>query len=415
VALASSAFHAKAMHDARALGIPDARIAVFTHPLGGLSDPQLIERAGKLFESVRQQLDRIPAPTTAPVAKSAERLAAPNEPIDLQSWFFGRRLSDGLPIIAPTPDAVARMVEGSKRRGQELVGVVPPRGGIATIEQIAVNAVMAGCRPQHMPVLIAAVGAMLEPRFNLASVQATTHPVAPLLIVHGPIAKELGMNAGAGTFGPSSMTNAVIGRAIRLVLWNIGGAFPGTVDRSTQGSPSKYGFCIAENLEASPWGSFITDRGLPGGANAVTVFAGEAPHNINDHEHGDAQGILRVAADTFRTLGNNTWFIAWHGEKELMLVLGPEHAASIAASGWSRRQVSEYLHQATSRRRDELAHGGMYGMRDWPPQFNGTAPDALIPMVPNADDILVLVAGGEGKHSAALPSFGATVSVTREI
>jgi hypothetical protein len=187
------------------------------------------------------------------------------------------------------------------------------------------------------------------------------------------------------------------------------------VDRSTQGSPSKYSFCIAENLDASPWGSFITDRGLSGGANAVTVFAGEAPHNVNDHEHGDAEGILRVVADTFRTLGNNTWFISWHGEKELMLVLGPEHAASIAASGWSRRRVSEYLHRATSRRRDELAHGGMYGMRDWPPQLNSLAPDALIPMVPHAEDILVLVAGGEGKHSAALPSFGATVSVTREI
>jgi hypothetical protein len=415
VALASSAFHAKALHDARALGIPGARIAVFTHPLGGLSDQQLTERADKLHQSVRQQLDRIPAPTVTPLAKSAGRLAAPSDPTELQSWFFERQLSDGLPIIAPTPDAVARMVEGSKRRGQELAGVVPPRGGVATIEQIAVNAVMAGCRPRHMPVLIAAVQAMLEPRFNLASVQATTHPVAPLLVVHGPIAKELGMNAGAGTFGPSSMTNAVIGRAIRLILWNIGGAFPGTVDRSTQGSPSKYSFCIAENLEASPWGPFITDRGLPGRANAVTVFAGEAPHNVNDHEHGDAEGILRVAADTFRALGNNTWFIAWHGEKELMLVLGPEHAASIAASGWSRRRVSEYLHRATSRRRDELAHGGMYGMRDWPPQLNNTAPDAMIPMVPNAEDILVLVAGGEGKHSAALPSFGATVSVTREI
>jgi hypothetical protein len=116
-----------------------------------------------------------------------------------------------------------------------------------------------------------------------------------------------------------------------------------------------------------------------------------------------------------RTLGINTWFIAWHGQKELMLVLGPEHAASIAASGWSRRQVREYLYRAISRRRDELAAGGMYGMRDWPPALNAMAADALIPAVPNIDDILVLVAGGAGKHSVALPSFGATVSVTRRI
>jgi hypothetical protein len=390
-------------------------MAVFTHPLGGLSDQQIVDRAGQLYVSLRAELARVPAPPAAPPTTGADRISAPADPVDLQAWFFERGLSDGFPVIAPTCAAVAQMVDGSGRHGRDLVGIMPPRGGVATVEQIAVNAVMAGCRAQHMPVLLTAVAAMLEPRFNLASLQATTHPVAPLLIVHGPIAKELKMNSGAGAFGPSSMANAVIGRAIRLILWNIGGAVPGTVDRSTQGSPSKYSFCIAENTEASPWGSFITERGLPNDANAVTVFGGEPPHNVNDHEHGDAEGILRVAADVLRTLGGNTWFIAWHGQKELMLILGPEHAASIASSGWSRRQVSEYLHRATRRRRDELALGGMYGMRDWPPELNGMAPDALIPAVPTANDILILVAGGDGKHSAALPSFGATVSVTRRI
>jgi hypothetical protein len=415
VVLASSAFYPKARHDGRALGLPDARIAEFTHPLGGLSDQQIVDRAGKLYEKLRAELAKVPAPAAASESMSAQRILAPGDPAAMQAWFFERRSSDGFPVIAPTPESVVKMVEGSGRRGQDLVGVVPPRGGIATIEQIAVNAVMAGCRPQHMPVVVTAVEAMLQPRFNLASLQATTHPVAPLLVVHGPIAMELNMNAGAGTFGPGSMANAVIGRAIRLILWNIGGAVAGTVDRSTQGAPSKYSFCIAENVEASPWGSFVTDRGLADGANAVTVFGGEPPHNVNDHEHGEAEGILRVAADVLRTLGSNTWFIAWHGQKELMLILGPEHAASIAASGWSRRKVREYLYHAVSRRRDELASGGMYGMRDWPPELNAMAPEALIPAVPSADDILILVAGGAGKHSAVLPSFGATVSVTRQI
>jgi hypothetical protein len=415
VVLASSAFYPKALHDVRALGLPDARIAEFTHPLGGLTDKQIVDRVGKLYEKLCAQLAKVPSPAVAAAATSAQHLLAPADPAELQAFFFGRQASDGFPVIAPTPEAVARMVEGAARRSEDFVGVVPPRRGIATIEQIAVNAVMAGCRPQHMPVLVTALEAMLEPRFNLASVQATTHPVAPLLIVHGPIAQQLEMNAAAGAFGPSSMANAVIGRAIRLMLWNIGGALPGAVDRSTQGAPSKYSFCIAENAEASPWGSFITERGLAEGANAVTVFGAEPPHNVNDHEHGDAEGILRVAADVLRTLGSNTWFIAWHGRKELMLILGPEHAASIAGSGWSRRQVREYLYHATSRRRDELALGGMYGMRDWPPELNTMAADALVPAVPTADDMLVLVAGGAGKHSAALPSFGASVSVTRRI
>ncbi len=388
---------------------------MFTHPLGGLSDDKVIERAAQLYVSLRTELARVPAAPPPPPPPRAERLLAPIDPAELQAWFFDRGLSDGFPIIAPAPEAVANMVEGAGRSGQDVLGKVPPRGGIATVEQVAVNAVMAGCRPEHMPVLVTAVEAMLEPRFNLASVQATTHSVAPLLIVHGPIAAQLKMNSGAGAFGPSSMANAVIGRAVRLILLTIGGGIPGTVDRSTQGAPSKYSFCIAENIEASPWGSFITDRGLPEGANAVTVYGCEPPHNVNDHEHADAEGILRIAADAMRTLAGNTWFIAWHGQKESMLVLGPEHAATIAASGWSRRELSEYLFRATARRRDELVMGGMYGMRDWPPELNAMASDALIPMVPRASDILVLVAGGHGKHSAVLPSFGATVSVTRRI
>jgi hypothetical protein len=413
--LTSTAFYPKALHDARALALPDARIAVFKHPLGGLNDTQVAERVAGMHDSLLTALAKSPMPAAAAAPPPATRVDAPADPTALQGWFFERGWSDGLPLIAPTAEAVARMVAGSGRTAGEVIGAVPPRDGVATVEQIAVNAVMAGCRAEHMPVLVTAVEAMLEPCFNLHSIQATTHPVAPLLIVHGPIAQQIGMNAGAGTFGPSSLANATIGRAIRLILWNLGGAHAGKADRSTQGSPAKYGFCIAENAAASPWGSFVTERGLPEGANAVTVFGGEPPHNINDHEHGDAEGILRIAADTLRTLGINNWFLAWHGRKELMLVLSPEHAASVASSGWSRRQVREYLYATIARRRDELAHGGMYGMRDWTPALNDLAMDARVPVAPSADDILVLVAGGDGKHSAALPSFGATVSVTRAI
>lgn len=391
-------------------------MAVFPHPLGGKTDAQVQDLALQAHSKVIAELSR---PVTDAIVLNpgqAERLAAPGDPAELQAWCFERGWSDGFPIIAPTESAVAKLVAGSGRLPGDLVGVVPPRGGLATVEQIAVNAVMAGCRPAHMPVILAGLRAMLEAQFNLASIQATTHPVAPLLVVHGPIAKSLQMNAGAGVFGPGALSNAVIGRAMRLILLNIGGGMPGKADRSTQGSPSKYSFCIAENIEASPWGSFISERGFADGQNAVTVFGCEAPHNVNDHEHGDAQGILRVAADVLRTLGMNTWFLGWKGKKELMLILGPEHAASIAASGWSRRDVRKFLYGAISRRRDELAQGGMFGMRDWGPELEQmAAPDALIPAVPTPEDILVLVAGGEGKHSAALPSFGATVSVTKAI
>ncbi len=415
VVLTSSAFYAKALYDGRSLGLPEPRIAVFKHPLGGLTDAQVIERADAMYASLREALARPPAPLAKPPSAIALRVTVPSDAFELQGWYAEKRWSDGLPVIAPTSEAVARMVAGAHRAGNDVVGIVPPRGGVATVEQVAVNAVMAGCRPQHMPVILTALEAMLEPQFNLAAIQATTHPVAPLVVVHGPIAKDLGMNSGAGTFGPNSLANATIGRAIRLILLNIGGALPGDVDRSTQGAPSKYGFCIAENIEASPWGSFITDRGFAPDANAVTVYGSEPPHNVNDHEHGDPEGVLRVAADTLKGLGHNTWFLAWRGQKELMLILCPEHASSVASTGWSRRQVQEFLFTAISRRREELVPGGMYGMRDWPDELNQRPMDALIPPVPSAKDILVLVAGGTGKHSAALPSFGPTVSVTRQI
>ena len=413
--ITSSAFYAKALYDGRTLGVPEPRIAVFKHPLGGLTEAQVAERAESMYPSLREALARTPPAPPKPPTAIAQRVTAPADPAELQTWYAERRWSEGFPILAPTPEAVAKMVAGAGRPGTDFVGVVPPRGGVATVEQIAVNAVMAGCRPQHMPVLITAIEAMLEPQFNLAALQATTHPVAPLLVVHGPIAAQLGINSGAGAFGPSSMANAVIGRAIRLILWNIGGALPGDVDRSTQGAPSKFSFCVAENVAESPWGSFITDRGFAADANAVTVYGGEPPHNINDHEHGDPESLLLLAGDVFKELGHNTWFLAWQGRKELLLVLGPEHAASIASTGWSRQKVQEFLFAAMSRKRSELVIGGMYGMRDWPAALNDLPMDALIAPVPAPKDILVMVVGGTGKHSAALPSFGPTVSVTRLI
>lgn len=416
IALASSAFVGKATIDAKMLGVPDARVAVFKHPLGGVRKDELVSRVDDLYQSLLQVLTKKSAATMVQDGLIyAQGIRVPADPIAMQTWYWERQLSDGLPILAPTREAVALMVAGSGCKSNESVGAIPPRGGIATVEQIAVNAVMAGCRPEHMPVLIAAVGAMLEPRFNLRSIQATTHPVAPLLVVHGPITREIGMNAGAGVFGPGSLANAVIGRALRLILWNIGGAITGTTDRATLGAPSKYSFCIAENVEATPWGASIVERGLSANASAVTVFGVDPPHNVNDHEHTNPQGILNVVADELRGLGQNTWFISWHGQKEILVVLCPEHAATVASTGWSRQQVRRYLYDATQRKRDELVAGGMYNMRDWPEEWNCRAMSETIPLVPNPDDIHIIVAGGAGKHSAVLPSFGGTMSVTREI
>ena len=254
----------------------------------------------------------------------------------VNSLFLERGWSDGLPIIPPTPEAVERMLAAVKREPDEIVATIPPSWGEATVEKIAINAVMAGCLPEYMPLIITAVAAMCEPQINLKSLQPTTHPVAPLLIINGPIVKKLNINSKSGAFGPGWRSNATIGRAIRLMLMNIGGAYPGKTDMSTQGQPSKYIFCIAENEEDSPWEPLHVERGFAAGTSTVSVVGVENPHNINDHDALTAEEVLSTVAGTMATLGNNHVRGLIAGFGDAVVALGPEHAATIAKSGFSK-------------------------------------------------------------------------------
>src|SRR4029453_11298925 len=182
---------------------------------------------------------------------------------DVDAHYQERGWTDGLPIVPPTERRVHEFLKQTPRDPREIVGVLPPRQGEATIEKIAVNAVMAGCRPEYFPVVVAAIEALADPLFNLDSVQATTHPVAPLVVVNGPIARELGINGGYNAYGQGFHANLTIGRAIRLLLMNVGGGLPGTGDRATQGSPAKIAYCVAENEEASPWEPLHVEHGFP--------------------------------------------------------------------------------------------------------------------------------------------------------
>src|SRR5439155_7285050 len=269
------------------------------------------------------------------------------------------------------------------------LGAMPPLWRQATLEKLAVNAVMAGCEPAYFPVVVAAVEAMLEPAFNLYGVQATTHPVAPLLIVHGPAATRVGMHAGAGVFGPGNRANATLGRAVRLCLWNIGGARPGTGDMATQGSPAKYTYAIAEREDASPWGPLHAALGFEPTESVVTAFGGEAPHNVNDHVSRQAPNLLAVIADTAATLGSNVgWYLS---QSQLLVVLGPEHAATIAADGFSRADVQRFVFEHARLPLGRLRLGGMWGMHDWPLWMQKASDDsAMLPQVPSPDDVFVI-------------------------
>ena len=319
--------------------------------------------------------------------------------------FVTREWCDGLPIVPPTADRV-RVMLGDAEPGRAL-GAMPPLWRTATLEAIAVNAVMAGCRPEYFPVIVAAVDAMLDPDFNLYGVQATTHPVAPLVIVNGAYGRRIGLHAGSGCFGPGFRANATIGRALRLILMNVGGAWPGRHDMATQGSPAKFSYCIAENEEASPWGP-LKD------GDAVTVYGGEGPHNVNDHASTTASGILSTVSHTAATLGSN---VGWYfSQSQLLVVLGPEHARTIAGDGLTRADVQRFVYEHARLPLATLKLGGMWGMHDWPAWMMALRDDEVRPpQVPSPDDVLVVVAGGPGKHSSVVPNTCFSRAVSRPI
>ncbi len=323
----------------------------------------------------------------------------------VQRLYLERGWSDGLPVAPPTPQRVEAMLAATNLDSDHVVAEIPPIWGAATVEKLAINAVMAGCLPEYLPVLIAAVEAIADPVFNLYAIQATTHPCAPLLIINGPIREALGMNYSSGSFGPGWRANATIGRAMRLVLLNVGGGYPGVGDMSTQGAPSKFSYCVAENEEENPWEPLHVERGFRPDQSAVTVMAGEPPHNINDHSGSTAEDILTIISGAISITGANN---AYTGG-ETLLALGPEHAATIAGDGFDKREIREWLHRNARIPLERYTHETMME------RFQ-KIPDGPVPMVVDPDLLMIIVLGGPGKHSSWVPTFGgSTHSATREI
>jgi hypothetical protein len=336
----------------------------------------------------------------------SERIRISEDIMSISTLFCEKGWSDGLPIIPPTEERVLRLLQGTKRKPHEIVGMIPPRWAEATVEKIAINSVMAGCLPEHMPVIIAAVEAMLEEKLNLYGVQATTHPCGLLLIINGPIRKRLGVNCGYGAFGPGTLSNAVIGRAIRFILINIGGAIPGKIDKATHGQPGKYTYVIGENEEESPWESLSAESGFSSEQSTVTLVAAEGPHNVNDHSSISAAGILTTVAGTLACQGNNN-VIAQVGES--IVVLGPEHAKTIASDGFTKKDTKKFIFQKAKLPKKA------FSKEQQDQRFSQFSDDAMIPIVRKPEDIIVIVAGGAGKHSMVIPTFGNTYAVTKVI
>jgi hypothetical protein len=302
--------------------------------------------------------------------------------------------TDGLPIVPATEDLVRAFLEAVTLPPEAVVARMATRGRSCTVEKAAINAVMAGCRPEYFPVVLTALEAMTEEPFNFYGSSASTGGAAQMVAVNGPIRRRIGMNGGGNLYGPGNRANATIGRALRLITMNALGMVPGINDRSTQGHAGKYTFCFAENEEASPWEPWHVEYGLPPEVNAVTVFAGDAPHNVQNHVSQTGEGILYCLADTMANLGT-------FSGGQSVVVLTPEHAGILARDGWTKPRIREYLYAHARRSVADLKRGGKIEGEVQP------GDDASFRhRGEGADDILVLVGGGEaGGHSSFIPSW----------
>jgi hypothetical protein len=408
VVLGTDAFLSLARAAALKYGLPHLAVALVPHPIGGIAPALVRAKAETVVGQVFDALTRDPtAPRPAVAPGGAGGVDAPDDLDAFQAWAMEARWSDGLPVLPPTPERVARVLGG--RDGARLVATLAPLDGRATLEAIAINAALAGAGPEHLPVIVAAVQALAEPRFNLNAIQTTTHPCSPLLIVNGPVASRLGISGGPNALGNGHRANAVIGRAVRLTLQNVGGARPGHEDRATLGHPGKFTYCLAEHEAVSPWEPLHVERGFPSGASTVTVCGAEAPHNVNDHGSTTPGALLLALAGTAATTGSNNIYLAG----EPLVILGPEHAQTLASTGWSKTEVKRRLWERVRVRLDHFSAENLarFAVVD-PARFAGRSPDTEVGWCLAPDDLMLIVAGGPGKHSSLVPTFGATRSVT---
>jgi hypothetical protein len=323
--------------------------------------------------------------------------------------------TDGLPVIPPTEERVATFLGHLGRERDDVLGSVPERRRRVTVEQVVANAVMAGCLPEYGPVVVAAVEAMLQPAFNLVGPSASLGGSAILVIVNGPIVDELQINCRNNLFGPGNRANATIGRAVRLVLMNTCGAIPGLFDRTTLGHPGKYTYCIGENARESPWLPLHAERGFAAEANAVTVFACEGPRQVRNGLSQTPEGITTTIADAMSSLGTSMVTSGSVGDTttgtrqgEVAVVIAGEHMRTMARHGWTKADVRRYLATHARRTVADLKRGG--GLPGTPQPGDE---QQYVPVVAQADDILVVAAGGdEGAMSAVIPSWGPKVAST---
>lgn len=331
---------------------------------------------------------------------------------DEQEAMHARGWSDGLPLTPPTEERVLRMLDGTAHDPQEVLGLVPPDLAPATVEKVAVNAVMAGCKPEYLPVVLAAVEAVLDEGFAMHGVLATTMFVGPVLVVNGPIRRQIGMNAKGNALGQGNRANAAIGRALQLVIRNIGGGRPQEVDRATLGNPGKYTYCFAEDEEGSSWEPLAVERGVAPGRSAVTVFAGFGLQGIVDQKSRDPESLARSFAASLKAIHN----IKLAPACDALIVVCPEHHRTFRNAGWSKARLLAELSALCEIPGEDLVAGALGIAEGGPRSLAGTTVNKFRP-----GGLMLVRAGGEaGMFSGIIGGWSAggprgSLPVTREI
>src|SRR5438105_2423527 len=372
-------------------GLPDFRPGCGSRTL----DPGMPERLAELYDADSLSSRRV----------QLAELEDEFEAMHARGW------SDGLPVVPATRRRVLRMLEGTPREPSEVVAVVPPDLVECTVEKVAVNAVLAGCLPEHLPAVLAAVEAACTDEFNMHGLLATTWFSGPVIVVNGPFRRRAGMNSGVNALGQGNRANATIGRALQLVVRNVGRGRPGGVDRATLGNPGKYTFCFAEDEERSPWEPLAVERGLRSGTSAVTLFAGEGSRGVFDQQSRSPESLARSLAGCLRTVAHPKLV----RDYDALIVVSPEHARVFREAGWSKARLREEIVRLLTLPGAEIVRGAGGCADGMPEEFaRGSWPKFL------PEGLLFVHAGGSaGLFSAIIGSWknGAAGSrpVTREV
>lgn len=428
VGIVAAGFEGAARATAKAFGLPEFRFARVGRVLTGIPPEEIEDEVAAAIEQIVAGLIE----AGIDVAATARAL----EPTDVlryeaeDAWsaaermnedFLQRDWGDGFPLIPPTPEKVRRMLAGTTRAATDVVTIMAPGSGIATVEKIAINAVMAGCEPVHLPILIAICEAYTGMGERVRAMAMSTSAHAPLIVINGPIVKELGINAGQCALGPGKQSrhNIVLGRALRLMMINLGNCRPGQMDMDTIGSARKFGMVVGENEGESPWDAFHVEHGFAQGESTVTIFGTRTEIDVNDLDNWTPEGVLNSFAFYGAIPGGEYLAKIHNGETSdyiHLLVMCPEHAQLLGKAGWSKKSVRDYVYQhcriSAKRLMNKCRNTPDIVRTEWRwllEMSERERDQVIMPCMEKADDIKIVVVGGPaGKnmiyHTITKPS-----------